>query len=284
MNLPPTAKRHFLNLKKGFEGEVVFDQWLGQLPDGWIVLRDLLFEYQQTIFQIDTLLISENTIYPFEIKNYEGDFYMKDNMWFSSSRIEIKNPLHQLQRNESLLRRFLLHLDFNIPIKSYIVFVNNEFTLYQAPLNLPVVYPTQLKRFINNFKTTPSRLTEKHFSLAEQLTEKHIIHSPYSRRMDIRYDFQTLKKGIICAACNHYLTIKKGSSLVCTVCNSTESLQSAILRNVEQFTFLFPDEKITTNTIHAWCGVIASKKMIQRTLTTAYRRIGQGKYAYYVKL
>ncbi|PWW27956.1 nuclease-like protein [Cytobacillus oceanisediminis] len=114
-------------LRKGFTGEKQFDMLLQSMPDESIILNDLLLEYSNTIFQIDSLLITGDCIYVFEIKNYEGDFYINHDKWCTTSKSEIKNPLLQLQRSESLLRRLLLDLGFNAPIKSYLIFINPEF-------------------------------------------------------------------------------------------------------------------------------------------------------------
>lgn len=283
MDLSVKAKQHLFKMKKGFDGEVMFDNWLAHLPDDRLILCDLLLEHQQTFFQIDALVISEKTIFMFEVKNYEGDFYVNDDIWCSVSGNEIKNPLHQLKRNESLLRRFLQHLDYNFPIQSYLVFINTEFTLYQAPLHLPIVFPSQLKRFMSSLNTTSSKLSKRHFNLAEQIVEKHISNSPYSRMIDCEYDFQTLKKGIICKKCNHFISEQKGHHFICTVCHTQENIRTAILRNVEEYSVLFPKDKITTTRIHTWCDVVHSKKIIQRTLAKKYKKVGHGILTYYVK-
>lgn len=152
MKLSKKEKNDFLNLEKGFKGEQVFDDWLEHLSFEKLVLNDLLLECNNTLFQIDTLLLSPDSIYLFEVKNYQGDFYVEGDRWFASSKIEIKNPLLQLKRTESLFRRFLQVLGNPLPIESYLIFVNPEFHLYEAPLNFPIVYPTQLRRFIHTQK------------------------------------------------------------------------------------------------------------------------------------
>ena len=63
MNLSAKEKQHYLNLEKGYEGELIFEKWLKNLAGEWLVLNDLLLEYNNTVFQIDTLLISQKTIY-----------------------------------------------------------------------------------------------------------------------------------------------------------------------------------------------------------------------------
>ena len=67
-NLSSKEKLHYLNLEKGYEGESKVAAWLENLTSEWIILYGLLLENNGSLFQIDTLLISQNTIYLFEVK------------------------------------------------------------------------------------------------------------------------------------------------------------------------------------------------------------------------
>ncbi|AGK53504.1 nuclease-related domain-containing protein [Bacillus sp. 1NLA3E] len=93
MKLSSKDIQQFLTLKKGFEGEAMFDLLLGNLQSEMIILNDLLFEVNNSLFQIDSLIISQETIYLFEVKNYEVDFYYKSDRFYTMLGTEIKNPL-----------------------------------------------------------------------------------------------------------------------------------------------------------------------------------------------
>lgn len=54
MNLPENDNQYFLNLKKGFEGEVMFDLLTEKLQCNCYILNDLLLKVNNTMFQIDT--------------------------------------------------------------------------------------------------------------------------------------------------------------------------------------------------------------------------------------
>ena len=163
MTLSPQENQNYINLEKGCEGERKFELLLEhhQLSE-CLIINDLLLEKNNTLFQIDSLIISPKKIYLFEVKNYEGDFYVEKDNWFTTTNIEIKNPLDQLKRSESLLRRLLQDLKLNFPIVSYVIFINPQFTLYQAPMNLPIILPTQLNHFIKKINITSSKLNESH--------------------------------------------------------------------------------------------------------------------------
>jgi hypothetical protein len=242
-------------------------------------LNDLLLKINNTLFQIDTLIIFQNTITFFEVKNYEGDFYLVADKFYTKSKSEIKNPLLQLKRSESLLRQLLQSLGFQIPIQAWVVFINPEFTLYQAPLSEPIIFHSQLHRYLKKLDMTPSKLNGMHKKLADQLISLHIEESPYKWLPS--YDDQQLQKGITCAVCHSFLISVSGTKCVCDQCKHEEAVETAVLRIVEEFKLLFPDRKITTNVIYEWCKVIPSKRRISRILVKNFKAAGALKLTYY---
>ena len=169
MNLPAKDKQHHYNLQKGHEGEVLFDSETSKLECECYTLNDLLLKQNNTTFQIDSLIIHSETIYLFEVKNFEGDYYYESDRLYKKPKSEITNPLNQLYRSKSLLRQLLQNLGYNIPINASVVFINPAFTLYQTPLNKPFIFPTQINKYLKNLDSIPSRLNNKHKMLADQL-------------------------------------------------------------------------------------------------------------------
>lgn len=281
MNLGVKEKQQYINLEKGYEGEVEFDKMVAQLDSEYLILNDLLLECQGSLFQIDSLLISLDTLYLFEVKNSEGDYVVKGSIWSSITGAEIKNPLNQLERSESLLRRLLQQFHSSLTINPYVVFVNPEFYLYQAPVNKSIIFPTQLKRLMRNLDKNKANVNDKHMQLARKLLSEHRTLSPYTRLP--HYSFEEMKKGILCGCCRSLETIYDGLRVVCVTCGAVEELDSAILRSAEEFMLLFPDKKLTTNALLEWCKVVESRKTIKRVLLKNYNRIGHGKYSYYIK-
>src|SRR5699024_7602533 len=123
-----------------------------------------------SVLQLDCIIIQQREIQHLEIKNFEGDFQLKDNaLHIIKTDKEIKNPLNQLERGKFLLKQFLHDLGYNLPLKSYVVFVNPEFTIYQDKPKHPIVHPSQIFRFIKMLNNTPSKLTKTHYKLAHTL-------------------------------------------------------------------------------------------------------------------
>jgi hypothetical protein len=281
MRLTSKEVNRYFNLVKGYIGEQKFDVWLESLSNGWIILNDLLLEIHNTIFQIDSLLINEKSIYLIEIKNYEGDFHLKNDQWYTLAGKEIKNPLDQLNKNEALLRQLLQELGISASIKPNLIFVNPDFHLYQASINLPIIYPTQLNRFFKRLNEEPPFVEKGQLKLAEKLMSLHLKDNPYSR-IPV-YSYAQLKKGSFCCSCHSFEVELQGDKIVCKKCYWHEDVEASILRIVEEITILFKDQKITTNVIQEWCGVIASKKTIRRVLNKNFRQMSHGMHSYYIK-
>lgn len=258
MKLEQKDKHHYFNLTKGYDGEIVFDGFIKNITTGNLVLSDLLLENNNTTFQIDSLVITQGIIYQFEVKNYEGDYFYEGERLKRIKGEEISDPIIQLKRSETLLRQLLKSHGFNYSLESYIVFINPEFTFYQAPLNQPIIFHSQLNRFINNVNNKNSKLNSSHTQLAEKLKSLHLSESPFSRLPS--FEYSQLKKGIICTSCHKIIKNQQSYYLICSKCGAKENAETAILRNIEDYRLLFPNNKISTNTIHDWCGDIFPKK------------------------
>ncbi|MDP4085379.1 MAG: nuclease-related domain-containing protein [Bacillota bacterium] len=280
MKLSEKDMNIYLTHEKGFYGEKKFDELLLEyLSEEWLIISDLLLEYNNTYFQIDTVLLSHEITFLIDVKNYKGDYYIKSDKWYSElSEKEIKNPLEQLKRSESLFRRYIQDLGFTLSIESYLVFINPEFTLYQAPRNPTIIFPSQLQRFMNKLKKMKPKV--KNLTLAQKLVSDHIKENPFVRLP--LYSYDQLKKGIICEKCCSLNNLVQNYSIICKECGHKEKVHSAVLRSVDEYRKLFPDRKVMTNSIYDWCGGIISENRIQRILVRNFKLFGQGKSSYYI--
>ncbi|WP_160141810.1 NERD domain-containing protein [Salicibibacter halophilus] len=272
--------QHYLNLEKGFAGELQLDIWLEGLTNDCLVVNDLLLEHKGKAFQIDSFVVFQSIIYVFDSKYHEGDFYLDTNKWKTLAGKEINSPQPQMERAESLLRQLLQQrLNIDIPIESLLVFTHPEFYLYNAPPTLPAIFYNQLHRFMKKMNSMASKLNRSHESLAEQLIAQHLNKFPHTRLPE--YDYEQLKKGVVCGKCTSFM-VEGGRVWVCGECGYKENAQTAIIRSVEEFQLLFPDRKITSATIREWCAVNGDRKKITRTLSNYFKRMGKGPASYYI--
>ena len=279
--LEEKEKKYLHNKAKGYEGEKMFDLLTGKLDPPSYLLHDLLLESNNSKFQIDTLMIRQDSLFLFEVKNFEGDFYYENGRFYSlATNKEIKNPLLQLERCESLLRQLLQSLGYRMAIEAYVIFINPKFHLYQSPMNKPIIYPNQLPDFMCKLNRKSSTLNGRHKSLAEQLVSMHQTESPYEKYS--KYSFDILKKGIICAVCHSFDVSCFDRHVQCQVCGHCEGLDPAVLRAAEEIRLLYPKEKLTTKLVFEWCNGIISKQPIGRILRQKFCVQGSKKYTFYV--
>lgn len=280
MELAEKEKFQYSNLEKGYEGELKFDVLTQSLREERFIINDLLLEVNNSYFQIDTLIISQGIIHLLDIKYFQGDYYLNsDNFYSVTTEREYKNPIVQLKRSATLFRQLLQNLKQNYLVDAYVIFNNPEFTLYQAPLDLPIILPTQVNRFLRDLNNTSSTLNEGHKKLAQNIISLHQPKNPFTRLPEYHYD--QLQKGIYCESCKSFQVTVQNYDLVCHNCGKHEKTEAAILRNVKEFHLLFPEQKITTKSIYDWCKVKLDKKTICRVLRNNYTQIGNTRSTYY---
>lgn len=280
-NFSYKEKQTFNNLMKGYNGEKQFYTLLKKhLSSSGIILSDLLLEINNSVFQIDNVLVRNKTIFQFEVKNYDGEFYIENGDWYiAGTRKEISNPLLQLKKSNYLLRQLLQKLGYNLQVRPYLVFINQEFTLYQLPLKLPIILPNQLNRFIKNLNNTPVNTHKYHTDIARDLVASNIKDSSYENLPE--YDYHQLRKGMTCPKCYTFLIRYNKQHVKCENCGHIENIQSAILRSTCEFKLLFPNKKITTSVIFDWCELDLSKFTIRQVLSNHLKQIYKGRYTHY---
>lgn len=280
MKLAEKEKFRYLNLQKGFEGEVAFDRKAESILEERYIINDLLLEVNDSYFQIDTLIISQDVIHFLDIKNYEGDCYLEgDKLYSVTTNREYKNPINQLKRSATLFRQLLQNLKLNFLVEPSVIFINPEFTLYQAPMDQPIILPTQVQTFLRNFNKTPSKLNDHHKKFSQTLLSLHQTKNPYTNLPEYNYD--QLQKGIYCKSCFSYLILRYNNSFICKKCGEQESIRAAILRNIKEFELLFPEERMTTQIIYEWCNTDISIKTLMRILREHYSMYGNARRTYY---
>ncbi|SER70319.1 Nuclease-related domain-containing protein [Gracilibacillus ureilyticus] len=272
------AKKH-RKLKRGYEGEVLFDSYVEEIKQDYILIRNMWLSCNGKVFEIDHALLIENAIYLYEVKNFIGEYYYSDDKLYLFSGREIDDPLTQLKRTESLLNQLFHQLGYQVPTQAAVVFVNPECTIFKAPRN-KLLLPTQLNRY---FRTLPQNrpIDPKFHHLSNKLNSLRLEKSPYEKLPEFHYE--DLQKGIPCLKCNGFYKRAEGKMCICQNCGEKELAQSAILRNIEEFMILFPSEKVTSEKIRDWCNIPVPLRRISYTLLKYLEKKGTNTGSYYVK-
>src|SRR5699024_5963211 len=156
MDLSSDEKRRYTSLKKGFEGEVLFDLLTKKLECDCLILNDLFLSHNHTNFQLDTIIIGHGKIHLYEVKNNEGNYYFETDNLYNESMTTLRNPVHQISRGDTLLQPLIYNLGYKYSTQSSVIYINPSSTMYNAPLNQPNIYPPQLKAHLNQLNNTPS--------------------------------------------------------------------------------------------------------------------------------
>src|SRR5699024_10725364 len=108
----------YRRLEKGFFGEKMLLDQLNSIDRSKVLsLFDFLFEIENQEVQIDCLLLTYETIFLLEVKNYSGDYYFKNNkIYHLNTNREINNPITQLECTEFLFKKLLQDMCINFSI------------------------------------------------------------------------------------------------------------------------------------------------------------------------
>ena len=269
MNLAATEKAKYENQVKGFDGEEQFDFHMSESHQSGVVLNDLVLNYRDTVFQIDSLLITNEAVYLYEVKNYAGSYYYKEDSFFTESEYKILNPLRQVDRSATYLHNVMLRLGYHLPIYPIIVFIHPDFTLYSSIPNKLFLFSNQLPKHLNSLASQNFLIKPDHMELAHQLKE---LHNKNYRPDNLPvYHLEQLKKGVLCPTCFSKNHTDTRQNYFCTACGHKETITTAIERSIKEFQLLFPDYLITTSHIYDWCGKSYSKERIRMILKANYQ-------------
>ncbi|WP_423189018.1 nuclease-related domain-containing protein [Alkalibacterium sp. f15] len=280
MTLTQKQKNYYSSLVKGLEGEKQFDSMIAQLSCNYFYLKDLTLKTNRTYFQVDSLLIKDNTVHLYEVKNYEGEYTLEDNKLINfSSNKEILNPAIQLERSSTLLRQLLDDRGIDLKLDSHIVFVNPEFILYQSSRHQSFILPGMLRKHLNEINRENQFLSDNNREYAGILCGEHLLETPYTDLPD--YSFETLEKGFLCFKCSEEIKELTGRKSICRKCGYKEAARIAVLRHVHEYFLLFPNCDISTHVIHKWCNQIPSTYTIRSVLKQNYEAQKSGRWTVY---
>src|SRR5699024_10128817 len=165
-----------------------------------IVLYDLSFESNDSAFQIDCLIVQQREIWHLEVKNFEGDYKLQNNSFYSYALDKrVQNPVGQLERGNVLLNQVLQANGYQFPIKSRVVFVNPRFMLFQYDRPSNITHPLQLPQFTASLNRNPSQLTSAQFKMVRKVMSALKRESQLSELSS--YTFAGLSEGIRCFRC-----------------------------------------------------------------------------------
>src|SRR5699024_9490795 len=264
MLLPKSDKLMLERKHKGYMGEKRFATIVKDIiHQRFPVKYSSNLQKDNSHYQVDAMIFMQETIYLLELKNYYGDYiYKNGDFYLNHTNTRIRNPLHQLQRAEDLLRETLHDYAFYPHIQSIVVFVNPEFYLYQAPVQSNMIFPPQIKKFLFQLSKKASYPTIQTKAMIKMLENEHTDETNFNHVPN--YTYKNIKKGFLCQNCSAVLQRANQKRMGCARCYQQEEVISVVLRSTFELYILFPELKITTGLIYEWGGGTVSIKVIRK--------------------
>lgn len=281
MNLSDSDKNYLLNLEKGYAGEELFDSLVKKyLNTDCLVLNDLLLTSGGNTFQVDSILITSDTLYIHEIKNYKGKYQFTAGQLLTVTGQEIISPIGQINRSKTLMREIIKEFSLDLNVKSSIVFVNPSFSLYLAKPSDPFILPNQIEMHLKELDRQSYTLSKEHRYLANKLLKEHKEDVPYQKMLP-DYEIGNLKQELFCPICNNPSVKLTRRRAYCDHCTLSISIDELVMKHISEFKLLFPNEKVTVKKIHQWCGGRIYHRKVRTVLIDRFEKRGKTSNAYY---
>lgn len=201
----------YYTLQSGYDGELRFADLLERrLNSKPMIIHDLKLKIGTNECQIDCLIIFYDEIYIFEVKNFKGDFEFGKKWWIQPNTEPCVNPLNQLNRTESLVRKLFKRVDFDLRVSAHLVFINPSFVLYRAPKDKRMIFPGQLNKLLEEWNRIPCLVSDKEKRVYDTLLQYSLEKSGYETELEFNYE--EIKKGFPCEECNEMMKVDRAKN------------------------------------------------------------------------
>ena len=261
-------------LVKGFVGELALDDCLDMLHEvsGIKILKDVRIAYDETHFQIDLLLAIGKVLLHYEVKNYSGEYTMDGEYLTTKYGRRILNPEIQIQRANTMLFNTMKRLGYNFQIRSFCVFVNPDFQIYQNEKMDSVLFAGQLASHFEKVK----QITAYPNADMEEFLQKLLVLDDADYRPAKLPRYENVRMGIVCRECCSFKDVGTRQTWICGRCGKHEPMIDAISRTAKEFLFLYPEKSISVRQVFEWCGAGLNHRQIRRALLKDFIQQGHG--------
>lgn len=276
--LTSERKREYWTQAKGYEGEKQFDTFLERTIPDTHILNDLMLKDAGSLSQIDSVIITGDTIRLFEVKNLSGEYIYKDEGLHTQSGLVYTSPIIQIRKSSSLIQNLIRKKGLRFEVVPYVVFMDPNLYIYNLPWNKPFIMPYQITEHFESINRGSIPLKKEQKRLIELLKQHH--QENYRSNELPAYEYSGLKKGIYCPECFSFEHTNTLRNRICK-CARKETIAEAIIRSIEEYRVLFPENKLTVSVAYDWCNKEYDKQKIQRSLKKHYQVIGKNRSTFY---
>lgn len=265
-------------LKRGFEGEQLYDEIFDEVGHQNLnIFRDIWIQADKSLTQIDALMITDETVFINEIKNYSGNYKYEKNTWQIGNILISDDPIIQAKRASSKLIKIFLENKININTDFNIIFPNPYFILSTDDnyCRTKTIKRELMKQYFRNINQLSSwNNTERII----QMIQNYIVPEP---KYVSNTDPTRLTPGRQCMQCTSFDFTPNRYSTACNICNHKSSNKDHVLSAIRDYSVLFPLENITTRSIQNFINNEVSKSTVTRYINEICSLNIKGKYAAY---
>lgn len=237
---------NFQAMKKGYEGECLYDKIFDEIGHGNIyIIRDVYLKIGGSVTQYDSIVITENRVAVNEVKNLSGDYRFENNSWFKNSKELTDNVYAQLSKSKGKLMKLRNDHHLNFEVEGKLVFLNDDFRLSTANDYIwkETVLLNQMRDY---FKEYREEQVGNQASNIVRVIKNQIVHDPYFKEYA---DIFELRRGFYCGQCNCFNLTKGRFQLKCNHCQTVESSETHLFRAMNDYKILFQNHPMTRSAL-----------------------------------
>ena len=250
--------------RAGFKGEKELDYHISQIDHSQLtILHDLRIPFNDTHFQIDSLLISNSLIIPIDSKYYAGtlEFYPEFNQmiqYLNEHEKVYPDPVLQTKIQARQLKAFLISHQYSPPPFEPFVAITHSQAIIKNPTQNKEVSQRVFKSTGIFYKINPYLERYQKEIISDQETKKIVKlllkkHKPYIPDLKaLNLPYGELQKGVECPACNTFGMKRFHSLWGCKRCGHTS--KDAHVTALKDY-FLINGQSITNGQFRDFLGI-----------------------------
>lgn len=260
-------------LEKGYEGELAYDEIYDQVINHLYTFRNIYLKVEDSILQIDSLIVTDKGLIVHEIKNFQGQYEIINNNWTIRQAPLSSDPVIQLKRTANKLHSLNYLYQENMSIIGKLIFTNIEFYFDSQDKELlnQMVMRNQLRRYFHELKMNSS--TEKATNFANYITN-NIVDNPFFNRTA---DLSSIKKGVYCLKCHSFNLEKSRVHFICKDCHNKDTIHTILLKSISDYHALFHKDSIRLSQLYDFINQVVSRRSLLRVINKYCTREDKGR-------
>jgi len=250
--LTEEQRRALQRLQKGFLGEQQMDKLAKMfLSEKVLVIDDITLQYQNTVVQIDKILIIGNTVYIIDVKFYQGNYILQNNSWIRGGKFLTSNILEQLRKAVRVIENVFKEQQIDLQVKGVLAFLNPESSI-QIKDQIPetVLSFNEIPAWL--LALTQQPVNERYYHWQSALLQYRIDN--YRTKCTLSsQEAKQLQKGIRCPRCHQFKVVDKRHTVKCD-CGYVEPKETAYTRTICEFGVIFHNQVLKLKKLKEFFG------------------------------